>query len=73
MIDNISKPPESVCRFDGQIGPSHCCLRFRVSGTVFISAAFPLCLNIDVASNEEVDNEIFESPEGKHSEKGIAS
>jgi hypothetical protein len=33
----------------------------------------PLCVNIDVASNEEAEHEIFESPEGEHSEKGNAA
>lgn len=33
----------------------------------------PLCVNIDGASNEEADYEIFESPEGDHSEKGNAA
>jgi hypothetical protein len=35
--------------------------------------SYALCLNIDVASTKEVDNEIFASPEGEHSEKGIAA
>ena len=41
--------------------------------TGVLLAAVALCLNIDVASNEEADYEIFESPEGKHSEKGNAA
>lgn len=45
-------------------------MRLIVNATVGIPT---LGLNIDVASNEEAEYEIFESPEGEHSEKGNAA
>ena len=63
----INPPRDRNSTFESQLIPKR---QKRFKG---FDEKIPLCLNIDVASNEEADYEIFESPEGKHSEKGNAA